>query len=142
VPRIKKTIENGKKVGEIVSVLWDDLALTITPVNPTVEPAVSMAKSFSSLEFVKALSAGSGTDSAQFTGGRALQKEEVGDEKSNPVNETAVIALIGAIDDGDVTDEDEAESFLSDYGIEKSDAGNVFRAVCKKSNQFMEVMYG
>ena len=141
VPRIKKTIENGKKIGEVVSVLWDDLALTITPVNHTVEPAVSMAKSLSSLEFVKALSVGYGTDSAAFTGGRALQKEEAEDEQIPiAVNEGAVIALVGAINDGDVTDEDEAESFLSGYGIQKSDAGDIFRAVCNKSNQFLEVI--
>ena len=143
VPRIKKTIENGKKIGEVISVLWDDLALTITPVNPTVEPAVSMAKSLSSLEFVKALSVGYGTDSATFTGGRALQKEEAEDEEIPfVVNEKAVIALVGAINDGDVTDGEDAETFLSDYGIQKSDAGDILQAVCKKSKQFLEVIYG
>ncbi|MCL2556914.1 MAG: hypothetical protein FWE09_00385 [Treponema sp.] len=55
-PRIKAVMENGRKVGEIVSVLWDDLALTICPVNPSLDGATSMAKSLSSAEFVKALS--------------------------------------------------------------------------------------
>jgi hypothetical protein len=59
VPKIRKTIEDGKRIGEVVSVLWDDLALTITPVNPTVEPATSiMAKSLSSPAFVKTLYGG------------------------------------------------------------------------------------
>ncbi|MDR1837619.1 MAG: hypothetical protein LBQ89_08180 [Treponema sp.] len=144
VPRIKKTVdETGQKVGEIISVLWDDLALTLTPVNPTVEPAISMAKSLSSLEFVKALSVGYGTDSATFTGGRALQKEEVEDEEIPfVVNEKAVIALVGAINDGEVTDQEEAEAFLSEYGIQKSDVCDILQAVCKKSKQFMEVIYG
>jgi hypothetical protein len=141
VPRIRKTIEDGKnEVGEIVSVLWDDLALTITPVNPTVEPAVSMAKSLSSIEFVKALSIGHGTDSAQFTGGRALTKEDVGYAKNLlTVNEKAIASLVGAISDGDVTGEDEAESFLMDFGISKSDACDIVHAVCRKSNLFLEV---
>jgi hypothetical protein len=141
VPRVKKAVEGGKKVGEIVSVLWDDLALTILPVNPTVEPAVSMAKSLSSSEFVKALSAGYGTDSASFTGGRALQKEDVEDEKILlSVNDKVIAALVGAIADGDVTGLDDAESFLADYGISNADARDIVAVVCKKSNSFMEVI--
>jgi len=140
VPRLKKGMENGRKIGEIISVLWDDLALTITPVNPTVEPAVSMAKSLSSVEFVKALSIGYGTDSAEFTGGRALQKEDVEHEKSLLViNEAVIASLVGAMSDGDVTGLEEAESFLVDYGISRADARDIVRAVCKKSNSFMEV---
>jgi hypothetical protein len=139
-PKIKKVIESGKEVGEIVSVLWDDLALTITPVNPTVEHGVSMAKSLSSVEFVKALSAGHGTDSATFTGGRALTKEDVGYAKNLlTVNEKVIASLVGALADGDVTGEDEAEAFLIDFGISKSDACEIVQAVCRKSNLFMEV---
>jgi hypothetical protein len=141
VPKVKKTMENGRKVGNIISVLWDDIALTIQPVNPTVEPAVSMAKSLSSSEFVKALSAGFGTDSAAFSGGRALQKEDVEHEKTLlSVNEKAIASLVGAIADGDITGLDEAESFLSDYGISKADAYDIALAVCQKSNLFMEVL--
>ena len=127
-------------MGEVISVLWDDIALTIAPVNPTVEPAVSMAKSLSSAEFVKALSAGYGTDSAAFSGGRALQKEDVGHEKVLlSLNEKVIAALVGAIADGDVTGLDEAESFLADYGISNADARDIARAVVEKSNSFMEV---
>jgi len=140
VPRVKKVLENGRKVGTIVSVLWDDVALTIQPVNPTVEPAVSLAKSLSSFEFVKTLSAGYGTDSATFTGGRALQKEDVGNEKINlTVNDKVIAALVGAMADGDITDMDDAVSFLADYGISSEDARDVAQAVLKKSNLFMEV---
>ena len=140
VPRVKKVLENGREVGNIESVLWDDLALTIAPVNPTVEPAVSMAKSLTSVEFVKALSAGYGTDSAAFTGGRALQKEDVEHEKILlSVNDQAIASLVGAIADGDVTGLDEALAFLSDYGISKADGYDIARSVCNKSNLFTEV---
>jgi hypothetical protein len=99
-----------------------------------------MAKSLSSIEFVKALSAGYGTDSAAFTGGRALQKEDVEHEKIElSVNDSAIASLVGAIADGDVTGLDEAVAFLSDYGISKADAHDIARAVCQKSNIFMEV---
>jgi hypothetical protein len=141
VPRVKKALENGRKVGQVVSVLWDDIALTITPVNPTVEPAVSLAKSLSSFDFVKALSAGYGTDSAAFSGGRALQKEDVEHEKILlSVNDKVIVALVGAIADGDVTDLEEAESFLADYGISNETARDIARAVVEKSNSFMEVL--
>jgi hypothetical protein len=141
VPRVKKALENGRKVGNVVSVLWDDIALTITPVNPTVEPAVSLAKSLSSFDFVKALSAGYGTDTAAFSGGRALQKEDVGHEKILlSVNDKVIAALVGAIADGDVTGLDEAESFLADYGISNETARGIARAVVEKSNSFMEVL--
>jgi hypothetical protein len=141
VPRVKKVIENGKEVGNIVSVLWDDLALTISPVNPTVEPAVSMAKSLSSIEFVKALTAGYSTDSASFTGGRSLQKEDFEHEKIIlSLNDKIISSLVGAIAHGDITGLEEAEEFLSDYGISKGDARAIARAVCKKSNSFMEVL--
>jgi hypothetical protein len=143
IPRIKKAMENGREVGRIVSVLWDDLALTIQPVNPTVEPAVSspLAKSLSGAEFVKALSAGYGADAAQFTGGRALHREDVEREKlALSVNEQAIASLVGAIGDGEVSGLEEAESFLADYGISQSDAYAIAREVCNKSNVFMEVL--
>lgn len=141
VPRVKKAIENGREIGNVISVLWDDIALTIAPVNPTVEPATSLSKSLSSIEFVKALSAGYGNDSASFTGGRALQKEDVEHKKIIlSVNESAISSLVGAIADGDVTGIEEAEEFLADYGISGADAREIIRAVCNKSNLFMEVL--
>ena len=124
VPKIKRTIENGRKVGNIVSVLWDDLALTVLPVNYTVEPATSIAKSLSGKEFVKALSVGYGTNSAEFTGGRALQKEDMEHEKHLlSVNDGAVAALFGAIKEREVKSVDEGASFLSDkFGYSRPDA--------------------
>jgi hypothetical protein len=55
------------------------------------------------------------------------------------VNDKAIASLVGAIADGDVTGLDEAEAFLSDYGISKEDDCDIARAVCQKSNLFMEV---
>ena len=104
------------------------------------ESAVSMAKSLSSIEFVKALSAGSGTDSADFTGGRALAKEDLKDETIlSGVNDKVIASLVSAIANGEIAGEEEAQGFLVDYGISKSDACDIVRAVCKKSNSFMEV---
>lgn len=139
MPRVKQVIENGRKIGKVGSVLWDDLALTIAPVNPTLGYATSMAKSLSSKEFVKTLSAGYGTDSAAFTNGRALQKEDVEHKTLLQVHEKAIASLVGAIADGDVNGLDDAETFLIDHGITGTDAHDIARAICKKSNSFMEV---
>jgi hypothetical protein len=140
-PKVVKRKENGIDVGTVVSVLWNDLALTIAPVNPTVGPAV-LVKSLSSLEFVKSLSAGFGTDAATFSGGRALQKEDVGHEKVNlNLNDEAVIAsLVGAITDGDVESLEEAEEFLNGYGISKAVAREMVRGIVENSKEFMEVL--
>jgi uncharacterized protein YegP (UPF0339 family) len=64
------------KTGEerITRVLWNYLALTSSPVNYTVS-AARFAKSYEPTDFVKALEAGTGTDHAEFTGGRSMIKE-------------------------------------------------------------------
>ena len=140
-PKVVKRKENGVDVGNVVSVLWNDLALTIAPVNPTVGPAM-MVKSLSSFEFVKSLSAGAGTDSTTFTGGRALQGEDVEHEKINVVlnNEEAIASLVGAITDGDVEDLEEAEEFLKGYGMSKAVARDGIRELVENSKEFMEVL--
>jgi hypothetical protein len=132
---------------EVVSVLWNNLALTTAPVNPTVGPAVALSKALSGAEFVKALSAGCGTDSAEFSGGRALQKEDaacmpVEHEKDGlPVScEEAVESLVGAVTDGDVEDMEEAEKFLNGFGISKAAARDVIRGVVEKSKEIQEVL--
>jgi hypothetical protein len=140
-PKVVKRKENGVDVGNVVSVLWNDLALTIAPVNPTVGPAV-LVKSLSSYEFVKSLAAGTGTDAATFSGGRALQKEDTEHEKvSIQLNDEAALeSLVGAITDGDVEDLEEAEEFLNGYGISKSIARELIREIVEQSKEFTEVL--
>jgi hypothetical protein len=140
-PKVVKQKENRVDVGNVVSVLWNDLALTIAPVNPTVGPAV-LVKSLSSYEFVKSLSAEYGTDAAAFSGGRALQKEDVGREEVNLYinDEAAIASLVGAITDGDVKGLEEAEEFLNSYGISKPIAREMIRGIVENSKNFMEVL--
>ncbi|GHU34782.1 hypothetical protein FACS1894172_15540 [Spirochaetia bacterium] len=70
-PVVKRGIDGA---GEVVKVLWNDLALTVAPVNPTVAPAM-MTKSLNSLELVRLLKkADSGfeqprDESGKFAGG-------------------------------------------------------------------------
>lgn len=129
-PLVQKAKEQGTEIGKVVSVLWNDLALTISPVNPTVSPAY-MVKSLSSLEFVKALSAGTGTDHAQFTGGRAMVPEDM----NKKTNESDIIEqLIKALLDETVTSAQEAEQYLSGFGIDDETAEKYIRAVLENED--------
>lgn len=72
MPQVRKNADGSETV---TGFMWNDLALTCSPVNWTVGSAC-FAKSMTAADFCKALSAGSGADSADFEGGRALQKED------------------------------------------------------------------
>lgn len=77
---IMPTIRKEKDGSETVTgFMWNDLALTTSPVNWTVGSA-RFAKSVSMVDFCKSLEAGSGADAADFEGGRALQKEDLEEE--------------------------------------------------------------
>lgn len=69
-----KVSQNTDGTETISKFLWNDVALTVSPVNPTVGSA-RFAKSFEFFE--KALEAGYGTDASTMTGGRVLQEEDV-----------------------------------------------------------------
>ena len=76
MPTIRKEKDGSETV---TGFMWNDLALTTSPVNWTVGSA-RFAKSVSIVDFCKSLEAGSGTNAADFEGGRSLQKEDIEDE--------------------------------------------------------------
>lgn len=70
-----------EKVAVITKTRWDNLALSLQPVNPDLSPAATtpvgvFAKSLNGF-VVKALEAGYGTDAAALTGGAALRKQSL-----------------------------------------------------------------
>ena len=136
LPKVVKNVPDGTE--HVVSVLWNDLALTIAPVNYTVSPATGIMKSMSSLEFVKSLSAGYGTDASQCTGGQALIREEV--EHSTQKYETALAGLIGALMDGSVKDIEEAQEFLKGYGFSYAGALDVIGEIADHYTAFEEAL--
>ena len=126
----KVTKENG--IEKVVSVLWNDLALTPCPVNNTVGSA-SFAKSFSASEFAKALSAGSGTDSSNFKGGRALIPEDVetittetrttiDEEKDKEDEEEFAKSFVEIARRGGFSDYEDALEFAKSNGIKEEEA--------------------
>lgn len=89
-PLIKK---NSDGTETVTSFMWNDLALTCSPVNWTVGSA-KFAKSIHVLEFCKSLNAGTGTDSSNYINGRALQNEDL-EKETVKLNEITDGDLIG-----------------------------------------------
>lgn len=110
MPKIRKNTDGSETV---LSFMWNDLALTCSPVNWTVGGA-SLSKSLlgsfrkdnrtgiylGSLDFCKSLMAGSGTDAAEYSGGRALQSEDL---------EKKTTKIMDMTEDGDLFGEDESD---------------------------------
>ena len=74
-----KIVKNKDGSETITSFMWNDLALTVSPVNWTVGSAC-FAKSMGIIEFCKSLNAGCGTDVEKMEGGRVLQEEDLEEE--------------------------------------------------------------
>lgn len=151
-PEIVKNAKTG--VEKVIHVLWNDLALTVNPVNNTVSNAV-FAKSMTSAEFVdflpeeikKSLCAGYGTDSNEMSGGRAIIKEDVEKkvndttvEKSNDtVDENlAIQQLIDLAKRGRINGEKDAMDFLVSKGLSKEKAGEITSEIIKQGRQVMK----
>lgn len=130
--------ENGK----VTHVLWNDLALTMMPVNNTVGHA-EFVRSMDSGEFVKALSAGHGTDHAAFSGGRAAVPEDAGgkaaearDKESGEAD--ALRELAGLIRSGGICTAEEAEGFLKGKGFDCARAGMAAREIINQGEVTMK----
>lgn len=76
MPKIRKNADGSETV---TSFMWNDLALTCSPVNWTVG-AAKFAKSVSMVDFCKSLNAGTGTDVETMIDGRTLQNEDLEEE--------------------------------------------------------------
>lgn len=98
MPKIRKNADGSETV---TSFMWNDLALTCSPVNWTVGSA-KFAKSMGIIDFCKSLNAGYGTDSSMFEGGRVLQGEDL---------EKKTIKIQDLTEDGDLAGEEEKDDF-------------------------------
>lgn len=140
-PKVTKG-ENG--VEKIVSVLWNDLALTPCPVNNTVG-AASFAKSFTPETFAKALSAGACADSAMATGGSVLVKEDMNKKTKNVIKEEddneeldedeILKSMLNKLEQG--ASSDEVYQFLVKKGVEIKDAWAVAHEIDRVGGDFV-----
>lgn len=154
---IMPTIRKEKDGTETVTgFMWNDLALTTSPVNWTVGSA-KFAKSIGMVEFCKSLEAGSGTDAAEYEGGRALQKEDIEDEttklleindgemkpektveKSDFEKDVDVISdCISEMDKGNLTNADEVTGYLISKGFDKRKAKETMLEIIEQGGRKM-----
>ena len=154
---IMPTVRKEKDGTETVTnFMWNDLALTTSPVNWTVGSA-RFAKSVSMIDFCKSLTAGSGTNAAEFEGGRALQKEDLEEEttklldindgemlpektleKSKEEKEIEDIQeCISEIEKGNLTTEEGITSFLMGKGFNKGKAKETMLEIIEQGGRKM-----
>lgn len=153
-PQVVKNIKTG--VEKITHVFWNDLALTVSPINNTVGSAV-FAKSMTSAEFIeylplelkKSLCAGYGTDSNGMTGGQTLIPEDTKTKcvdvsntqaiNKSDVNEEEIIAqLVELAKNRRINGEDDAIEFLILHGISKEKAGEITSEIINQGGQMMK----
>ena len=154
---IMPTIRKEKDGTETVTgFMWNDLALTTSPVNWTVGSA-RFAKSMEMVDFCKSLEAGSGTDASSFEGGRSLQKEDIEDEteKLLEINdgemkpeesmekakyEKDVLAIADCMKEmkkGNLTGADEITAYLIGKGFDKSQAKETMLEIIEQGGRKM-----
>lgn len=154
---IMPTIRKEKDGTETVTgFMWNDLALTTSPVNWTVGSA-RFAKSMEMADFCKSLEAGSGTDASLFEGGRSLQKEDIEDEteklleindgemKPEKTMEKAkyekdvkdIADCICEMNKGNLTGADEITAYLIGKGFDKSQAKETMLEIIEQGGRKM-----
>lgn len=154
---IMPTIRKEKDGTETVTgFMWNDLALTTSPVNWTVGSA-RFAKSMEMVDFCKSLEAGSGTDASLFEGGRSLQKEDIEDEteklleindgemKPEKTMEKAkyekdvkdIADCICEMNKGNLTGADEITAYLIGKGFDKSQAEETMLEIIEQGGRKM-----
>lgn len=153
MPKVKMN-EDGSET--VTSFMWNDLALTCSPVNSTVGSAV-FAKSLTNLEFCKALSASTDSfDSAELKDGAAMipeddektltniapvnviQKSE--DEEENPEDEKRkdlIEQTITGISTGEFKTEKSMLNFLQENGMSNYESHEIVREIIEQGEKQM-----
>lgn len=142
-PQVEKDAKRG--IEKITHVLWNDLALTVSPVNNTVSPAY-LIRSMDPEDFVKALtSGGTGTNHELFTGGRALIPEDVETYRQQSTEaataytafKETVVSLIEALKNGTIRGKKAAIQFLVNQGLDREQAQVTIHELASYANELM-----
>ncbi len=142
MPKIRKNADGSETITDF---MWNDLALTCSPVNWTVGSA-KFAKSIALVDFCKSLNAGNATNAENFEGGRVLQNEDIEKEDSEnqkvpeeenkkDENETTDVKksdsddeesifneCYDGIDSGELKTKEDIENFFIKHGYDKETA--------------------
>lgn len=141
MPKVRKNADGTETV---TSFMWNDLALTCSPVNWTVGSA-KFAKSMSNVDFVKALTAGNGVDASAFEGGRAMQGEEKEDGIVNMLDtktieksdEEIIQELVQTMTEEIIDSEDKMIEWLMNRGFDEDKARETAREIIKEGERKM-----
>ena len=122
--RVKKALKfdpkTYKEIPQIISVFWDEVALTPKPVNQTLGPVVLSPK-----EFVKSLTAGGSANPDDMgSGGNTLQMQSVEKELVN--------ALIYKIKNKEIKKSKDAINHLVNSGVPEGRAGDILKMFVNK----------
>lgn len=149
MPKIKKNADGSETV---TSFMWNDLALTCSPVNWTVGSA-KFAKSMGVVDFCKSLESGAGADASSYEGGRALQSEDLENETKTILDiadgdikntknkkeiekadeEIEIIkSCITAIDEGELISKSDIENYLMDHNFTADNATETAEEIIKQ----------
>jgi hypothetical protein len=110
---IKQRQPLSKSISAITKVIWDEIAITYKPVNDTTLGNVSLIPIGA---FQKALMAGSGVNTANFTGGRAMTPESL--QGANAVNIKKITEdFAWRLNGGDIRTSDDLMDFLELHGV-------------------------
>jgi hypothetical protein len=125
-PVVKPAVDG---VGEVVSVLWNDLALTLAPVNPTVgSAALIMGKSLNSAELLQLLAHPYDFNPPEI----ALIPEE-----------KAVVDLLEALCKGTLSTLHQVLNFLQNYGFTEEQSLDVVKHLIDQHEEFdMSIQLG
>lgn len=142
---IKPVVHKHKDGTETISdFLWNDLALTISPVNWTVGSA-KFAKSLSNIEFCKAIQL---TESESFptpiqqNNEKVIQKEDIErkihtvDSESN--KDDIINEVVIRIDTGELETQKEIKAFLKEKGISDAESQEIINELIKQGEVQMK----
>lgn len=121
-----------RPIEKVVSVMWNELAITPRPVNDSMSPVT-----LSSAAFVKSLSMGYTTDSAIATGGAALGVQDL--EGAHKCRKKAIHAVVTAIAVGDVKTPQAGIEVLAENGVNSKEASDILEEVVNRRKQIQEV---
>ncbi|KKN02805.1 hypothetical protein LCGC14_1114000 [marine sediment metagenome] len=108
--REKKNL--GKALASVLKIIWDETAITYKPVNDRTRGKVSLIPIGA---FAKALAAGSGVDTATFTGGRAISSESL--QGSTVKVDDLMGEFAWRLEQGDIKTEDDLSDFLEYHNV-------------------------
>ena len=118
---IRNRKQLSKTLSGVTRLIWDETAITYKPVNKETMGNVGLVPIGA---FAKALMAGGGVNTADFTGGRALGKESL---------DKVIAELVWRMKEGDMRTDDDIKDYLDHHNVPQL-YGHLKKVLVKKFN--------